>query len=117
MHCPACNFATAPDDNYCRKCGTALAVIDVPAVSGEARAVTAWQEARPVVARGVMLLAAGAILRYLIGRTAKAALSGALTAGGQAMDPRRLIPFTGGRTSSRYGGDEVEFFWYRRVRR
>ncbi|MGI8554496.1 MAG: hypothetical protein ACR2PL_27460 [Dehalococcoidia bacterium] len=89
----------------------------MPSVASEARSVGVWDDAKPAVTQGVALLAAGAILRYLVGRTAKAALMRALTSGEDGLDPRRIIPFTGGRSSSRNGGEDVEVIWYRRVRR
>jgi hypothetical protein len=95
----------------------ALCVIEVPAIAGESRAVTAWKETRPVVARSVLLLAAGALLRYLMGRAAKAAIGRALESGSRGLALRRFVPFLGDTAPERQGGEEVELLWYRRVRR
>jgi hypothetical protein len=116
MPCTACGVQVAIEDNYCRKCGVPLNVIDVPAVSSEARAMTVWEEAKPAVTRGVALIAAGALLRYAISWAGKAALAHALSTSQDSLDPRRIIPFGGSKGNGRRGSEEVEIVWYRRVR-
>jgi zinc ribbon protein len=108
MHCSYCGLPMASEDNFCRKCGAAVDVIDVPAVRGEAVPARFWREARPALARGVALVAAGAVLRIVVGQAARLALGRSLVAGDRS---RRLFPFSAGE-----GAEEIEILWYRRVR-
>lgn len=122
MVCRSCGMQIAIEDNYCRKCGVPLNVIDVPAVASEARSMTAWEEAKPAVTRGIALVAAGALLRYALGWAGKAALTRALSTNQDSLDPRQILPFigsngnTGNKPSGKRGTEEVEIVWYRRVR-
>jgi hypothetical protein len=113
MHCSRCSLPISPDDNFCRKCGTAVTVIDVPAVRREAVPARVWRAAPPALARGVALVAAGAMLRFALGQTARLLSSRSLADGDGG---RKILPFSGGRSFAR-SGDEVEILWYRRVRR
>jgi hypothetical protein len=115
VHCSRCGLQISPEDNFCRKCGAAVDIIDVPAVRGESRAPSIWEGAKPALARGVILVATGAVLRFLVGRGAKVLLSRALSDGDDGMDLRRLTPF-GGNPPAKRGGEELEILWYRRVR-
>ena len=117
MPCSSCGMQLAAEDNYCRRCGVPLNVIAVPAVASEARAMTVWEEAKPAVARGIVLVAAGALLRAAIGWAGKAAFSRARSNGQEGLDARRIIPFAGGRPGGKGGSEEIEILWYRRVRR
>lgn len=114
MQCSQCGLQLALDDNFCRRCGAATNIIDVPAVRSEARPLTLWQNAKPAVARGVVLIAAGAMLRFVVGRAGRALVSRALSDDSDAL--RRLMPFRADH-GSKDGGDELEILWYRRVRR
>jgi hypothetical protein len=109
MYCSACEEPVASDDNFCRKCGMPVNVIDVPAIRTETRAVSTWEAAKPALARGVALVAAGALLRVLIGPVVRAALPRALAGGG-----RRLLPLGDDGVDA---ADEIEILWYRRIRR
>lgn len=117
MSCLVCGVAIAVDDNYCRKCGAPLHVIDVPVVRSESRALTAWEGAKPAMARGMALLAAGALLRYVAGRAGKAVLGRALAPSDGGLDPGRIISLAGARSPLHHGTEETEILWYRRVRR
>lgn len=110
MHCPRCGLALAADDNYCRKCGLAVNVIDVPALRSQAMPLRAWEAARPAITRGIALLAAGAVLRVVIGHAARLAFPRAFPD-----SSRRPLPFSDGRATGE--ADEIEVLWYRRVRR
>lgn len=110
MHCPRCGLPIAADDNYCRKCGLAINVIDVPALRSRDMPARAWDAARPAITRGIALMAAGAVLRVVIGQAAKFAFPHAFPDSSQ-----RLPPFSGGRPTG--DGDDIEVLWYRRVRR
>jgi len=117
MLCRSCGLQLALEDNYCRKCGVPLNVINVPAVAGEARAMTVWEEAKPAVTSGVALIAAGALLRFALNWAGKAALSRARTNSQEGFDPRRIMSLAGGKAADRGASEEVEVLWYRRVRR
>jgi hypothetical protein len=115
MVCSGCGLQLSLDDNYCRRCGVPANIIDVPAVRGEARSLSAWESAKPAVAQGVLLIAAGAALRFLAGRTGRSLLGRVLFDAAEN-GPHRLVPFSGER-SARRGTDDIEILWYRRVRR
>jgi hypothetical protein len=115
MVCSGCGLQLSLEDNYCRRCGVPANIIDVPAVRGAARSVSTWESAKPAVAQGVLLIAAGAALRFLAGRTGRTLLSRMLLDAGES-GSRRLIPFVGDR-SARHGEDDIEILWYRRIRR
>jgi zinc-ribbon domain len=114
MQCSNCGVRISSDDNFCRKCGRAVTIIDVPAVRGPAVPARVWQGARPAVARGVVLIAAGAVLRLLVGRAGKAILTRALSLG-ESSERRRFLPFPGAR-GTYDSGEELEILWYRRTR-
>jgi hypothetical protein len=113
MKCSGCGLQLALEDNFCRRCGASTGIIDVPAVRGEARPPNVWQDARPVVARGVVLIAAGAILRFVVARAGKALLSRATSGAGPLA---RFAPGGGERLTQGHVED-VEMIWYRRIRR
>src|SRR6476661_5041343 len=91
MQCSHCGLSMSPDDNFCRKCGAAVDVIDVPAVRGEAVPARVWRGAGPALVRGAALVAAGAMLRVVLGQAAKAALGRAELGGAR---PHSLSPFS-----------------------
>ncbi len=109
MYCSACDAPVASDDNYCRKCGMPVNVIDVPALRAQTTAVSTWAAARPALARGAALVAAGALLRVLIGPAVRAALPRAISGGS-----RRLLPLGDPDAGI---AEDIEILWYRRVRR
>jgi hypothetical protein len=109
MHCSACETPIAADDNYCRKCGMPVNIIDVPAVRAETTAVSTWNAAKPALVRGVALVAAGALLRALAGPIIRTALPRTFSGG-----RRDLLPL-GGREAE--AAEDIEILWYRRIRR
>ena len=116
MRCHDCDWPATIDDNFCRHCGASLRIIEVPVVRQEARSLTAWEEARPAVSQGIAILAAGALLRWVLSRAGRAAISRAVGAGEDSLDARRIVPLLSGR-GNRRDAAEVEVFWYRRIRR
>src|ERR1700732_3625313 len=112
MQCSSWGVRISSDDNFGRKCGRAVTIIDVPAVRGTAVPARVWQGARPAVARGVVLIAAGAVLRVLVGRAGKAILMRALSLG-ESSKRHRFLPFPSARAPYD-SGDELEILWYRR---
>jgi hypothetical protein len=113
MQCPSCGLQLAYEDNFCRRCGSATAIIDVPAVRGEARAPSVWQDAKPAVARGVVLIAAGAVLRFLVVRAGRALI----TRASSGTSPLARLASLGSDHVPRGRADEIEMIWYRRIRR
>src|SRR5215212_4592377 len=73
MHCRACEIELDPDDNYCRKCGAPVRVLDVAAVPHRAGVVKVGPSApailvgaaRPVAA-GAAAVAAGALMKFAV---------------------------------------------------
>lgn len=117
MRCPGCELTVDVEDNYCRQCGTTLNVINLPAVIQDSRAMSVWEETKPAVVRGVMVLVAGAVFRFAVRRAGRAAVSALIDPAEGGLFPRRLMPFKGNEPSTRNGADEIEVLWYRRVRR
>ncbi len=113
MQCSGCGLKLSLDDNFCRRCGSATGIIDVPAVRGAARAPSIWQHARPVVARGVVLLAAGTVLRFAFARVVRALVSRPGTSAG----PLARFASAGGNRLTRGSVEEFEMIRFRRVRR
>jgi hypothetical protein len=103
MQCRSCHVRLDYEDNYCRKCGAAVEILDVQVVHSEPAGPvsTLRAAALPVVRSSATVIVAGTLLRFavrqLIGR-------------GSA---RGVLPF--GRRS--LGAGEVEeVFFYRRQR-
>jgi len=108
MYCSGCDAPVATDDNYCRKCGMPVNIIDVPALRSQTTSIRTWDAAKPALARGVALVAAGALLRALAGPVLRAALPRAFSGG------RGLLPLD---EPGPQAGEDVEIIWYRRIRR
>jgi hypothetical protein len=66
MRCSNCGNLCSLDDNFCRKCGTSLRNVRVPAARNGSQLPVAWRSAMPVVARGAAVLALGAAIRVLL---------------------------------------------------
>jgi predicted amidophosphoribosyltransferase len=107
MDCRACHARLEYNDNYCRKCGAAVDIVEVEVIrSLPARQVSAIatlrQAALPVVAQSATMLVAGTLvkfaLRQLFARRDTA--------------PRHLLPF--GRPGG--DGDFEELLYIRRSR-
>lgn len=121
MRCRACDIPLDPDDNYCRKCGAPVRVLDVAPgavhtdvvrVGPSAPALIAGA-ARPL-ATGAAAVAAGALVRFAL----RQALRG-LTRPGRA---GAAAPSSPGRAITAKGRGEgpieiAEVFWYRRITR
>ncbi|HZU77805.1 MAG TPA: hypothetical protein VFA70_13635 [Dehalococcoidia bacterium] len=103
MLCRACHARLDYDDNYCRKCGAAVEVLDVQVVRSEPAGplATFRDAALPVVKSGATLLVASAVIRFaarqLLGRASQ----------------RSLFPF--GQRPLR-AGEVEELLIYRRTR-
>ena len=79
MKCGTCGLYRSEDDNFCRRCGSALepAAINLrlPVKRAEPQLPAAWQQAAPVVARGAALVAAGIAAEWLMRLAARRAFS------------------------------------------
>ncbi|MDE3095753.1 MAG: hypothetical protein KGK07_07110 [Chloroflexota bacterium] len=73
--CPDCEAVLGADDNYCRRCGAALAGARLPAVRGPMSA-TLWQPRVPRVVKGAAVMAAGTVGQYLVRRALVNMLAG-----------------------------------------
>lgn len=106
MRCRSCHARLAYEDNYCRKCGAAVDVVEVEVVrSSPARELsTIRTAAMPVVAQGTAMIAAGALLRFAI----RALLNH------RQAPSRGLLPF--GRGTALAEGEVEELVYYRRTR-
>jgi hypothetical protein len=73
MRCRNCGNLCSLDDNFCRKCGTSLRNVRVPAARDGSQLPVAWRSAMPVVAQGAAVFALGAaaqVLLRMVGRRA-----------------------------------------------
>jgi hypothetical protein len=106
MRCRSCQARLTYEDNYCRKCGAAVDIVEVEVVrSSPARELSTIRAAAvPVVAQGTAMIAAGALLRFAI----KAFLSH------RQAPSRGLLP--SGRGAALADGEVEELVYYRRTR-
>lgn len=109
MHCRSCRARLTYADNYCRKCGAAVEIVDVQVVhAAPGGPVSALREAAlPAVTQGAALIAVGTLLRLALKYLVGPQLSG-----------RGVRPFAR-RDAARVEGDGAvieELVYYRRVR-
>ncbi len=107
MDCRACHARLEYNDNYCRKCGAAVDIVEVEVIrslpSRQVSAVsTLRQAALPVVAQSATMLVAGTLVKFALQQ---------LFARREA-SPRSLLPF--GRRAA--DGDFEELLYIRRSR-
>lgn len=117
MRCETCDLLLDPEDNYCRNCGAAVQLAQVPAVRPQAQPPALFRSTAAPLATGAAAVAATALLRWALGAAVK---------GLMAEDrPRRDAPAKG-RTlarrepspaaeSGRDPKQTIEIFWYRRT--
>src|SRR5205823_1711400 len=106
MRCRSCHAHLSDNDNYCRKCGAAVEILDVQVVQrSPARQVANLRAtAMPVVTSGATAIVAGTILRFALRRLFS------------RPEPalRNLLPFA--RREPLAAGDVEEVLYYRRSR-
>jgi len=73
--CPNCETALDADDNYCRRCGAAVAAERLPALRPN-MAATVWQPRVPRVVKGAAVMAAGTVGQFLVRRAITNVLGG-----------------------------------------
>ena len=120
MRCRACELLLDIEDNYCRKCGAAVRVLDVTPVPQRAEVVRVGPSAPALLvgaaaplATGAAAIAAGALMRFAIRRAMR----------GLVGDTLRSRPAAPARTTTQDtpkpapgGATQVtEVFWYRRI--
>jgi hypothetical protein len=110
MYCSDCRTPIEAPDEYCPECGGVDEFVNVPAIRREYRTARVWREVRPAVVRGVALVAAGALLRVVVGQ----AFRMAARSFNASDDASQTVKFPNGRPSRR--GEEIEIFLYRRIR-
>jgi hypothetical protein len=111
MYCSDCRTPLESADEFCPECGGVAEFVHVPAIRPEQRPSQVWREVRPAVIRGLALVAAGALLRVVAGQAFRIAVR-SMTDGDELPRPFR---FANGR-SLRRGPEEIEIFFYRRIR-
>ena len=106
MHCRACRARLNEADNYCRKCGAAVEVIEVEVVrrGPSLPAPTLREAALPVLTQGAAVIVAGTVLRMLVKHLIARQFSG-------------RGPFSMQRRPSNDGAVVEELLYYRRVQR
>jgi hypothetical protein len=88
--CRVCNFTLDEDDNFCRRCGVAIAQTQLPAVRG-ASTPAIWRPQASPVMKGAAVMAAGTVGQFLFRRVVSGLLSGGRpkkTRGMQMKQPR-----------------------------
>lgn len=118
MRCRACDLPLDPDDNYCRKCGAPVRVLDVAPmsvhtdmvkVSPSAPALIAGA-ARPL-ATGAAAVAAGALVRFALRQALRS-----LTRGGRTSTTTGASrPAAHEHESPARHIEIAEVIWYRRI--
>jgi hypothetical protein len=110
MYCSDCRTPLESADEFCPECGGLTEFVNVPAIRVEQRPVTRlWRDARPAVIRGLALVAVGALLRVVVAQAFRIAVQSM----GDGDDLRRSLKI--GRPDRR-GSEEIEVFFYRRIR-
>ncbi len=106
MQCRSCHARLNEADNYCRKCGAAVEIIDVEVVRrGPALpAPTLREAALPVLTQGAAVIVAGTVLRMLVKHLIARQISG-------------RGPLSLQRRQSSDGAVVEELIYYRRVQR
>ena len=103
MKCSNCDAYGAPNDNFCRRCGSAVhhsvRNLRLPVKRPASRPPAIWQQAAPAVARGAALIVAGFAAEWLVRSAARKAVS--LPFGGARQAPR-------GRALARRRGDQPD---------
>ncbi len=74
MRCRNCGNLCSLDDNFCRKCGTSLRNVRMPAARDSSQLPVAWRSAMPVVAQGAAVFALGAAAQMLLRMLGKRAV-------------------------------------------
>jgi hypothetical protein len=107
MQCRSCRARLADADNYCRKCGAAVEIIDVDVVRrGPASPAPTFRDtALPALTQGAAVIVAGTLLRFAVKHLIARQLSG-------------RGPLSLQRRQGAAGGAVVEeLIYYRRVQR
>jgi hypothetical protein len=73
--CTSCNFARDASDNFCRRCGVAVAPVQLPAVRDTATA-TIWRTQASPVVKGAAVMAAGTVGQFVFRRIVGGLLTG-----------------------------------------
>ncbi len=107
MHCRSCRARLNDVDNYCRKCGAAVEIIDVEVVRrGSAPVAPTLREAAlPVLTQGAAVIVAGTLLRLVVKHLLARQLAGR---GPLSLQRRR---------DEASGAVVEELLYYRRVQR
>jgi hypothetical protein len=118
MICRACELRLDPEDNYCRKCGAAVRVIEMPAVAERSEVVRVGPSApalivsaaRPI-ATGAAAVAAGALVKFAMRRAVRGLVGGAAKSVPASRSlARREEPVPAPRTV-----EVTEVIWYRKI--
>ncbi|HLZ70477.1 MAG TPA: hypothetical protein VKV26_11305 [Dehalococcoidia bacterium] len=107
MHCRSCRARLNEADNYCRKCGAAVEILDVEVVrrGPAAPAPTLREAALPMLTQGAAMIVAGALLRFAVKHVLARQLS------------NRGLPGLQRQRGASGGMVVEELLYYRRVRR
>ena len=74
--CTHCHSDIANDDNFCRRCGTAVVVPAVPATRTPA-SITIWRPQASPVVKGAAVMAAGTVGQFVFRRVLSSLINGA----------------------------------------
>ena len=86
--CPDCDSMLDAEDNFCRRCGAAVAAARLPAIRPQL-AATVWQPRVPRVVKGAAVMAAGTVGQYLVRRAITNVLTGGRTRPSRAVRARQ----------------------------
>jgi hypothetical protein len=83
--CTACSFAIDDGDNFCRRCGVAVGVTQLPSVRADATP-TVWRPQASPVVKGAAVMAAGTVGQFVVRRV----IGGLLRGGGGSKKHRAI---------------------------
>jgi hypothetical protein len=107
MQCRTCRARLTVEDNYCRKCGAAVEVIDVQVVrtTPAGPVATLRSAALPIVKQSATVFVAGTLLRLAVKQLISRQASG-----------QRLLPWGNRSIDSKDESIVEEVLYYRRVK-
>ena len=123
IQCRGCGLTLGDEDNYCRRCGAAVRVVEITTARSEPLTLPSPQAviaatAAPL-ATGVAAIAAGAIVRFAVKQAVRALVSGsgrAAVRGLTTTTPRAAVPREPEAPAPPAVPTQItEVFWYRRI--
>ena len=125
MRCDTCDILLDAEDNYCRKCGAPVQLVQVPAVR-EVQPPALFRSTAAPLATGAAAVAATALLKWVLGQAVRSIVAEGRprreprtthlpSAAGRRALARREPAVSAPQSNAREPKQVVEIFWYRRT--